>query len=375
MIKFGPWSITLLLGSVHALVMAALLLRTRANPAANRCLATLLLLVVLLITPYTIGYAGFYDAWPWLTFAPFFWQLGMGPLIYLYVRQLGEPAMPRRWLLHFVPLVVQVGYYTVLFLAPLATKWQWNDDIHVPVILPIERAAIFLSMVGYLVMAILRYRRYQRWLGDNSGAREEYRLGWLRGFLIATASTLVVAIGFGVAHWAIRPLTYFDEFPLYVVFTLLVYYLGLEGWRNAALAYPPMQVPSPGAEPATETRASPTARDWQAMGTRLGDRIIAAQWWREPDVDLGGLARRLGTNTNYLSRALNDGLGMNLSEFINRQRVEAAKQSLAKPGDILGIGFDVGFRSKASFNRAFKAYAGCTPSEWRERGGAERPTS
>jgi AraC-like DNA-binding protein len=232
-----------------------------------------------------------------------------------------------------------------------------------------------MSMLAYLAMAIVRYRRYQHWLGDNSGAREEYRLGWLRGFLIATASTLAVAIGFGAVHWAVRPLSYFDEFPLYVVFTLLVYYLGLEGWRNAALAYPPMDASAPDVEPIPDTRTLPVERDWQAMGRRWGDRIIAEQWWREPDVDLGGLARRLGTNTNYLSRALNEGLGMNLSEFINRQRVQAAQQALAQPGDILGIGLDVGFRSKASFNRAFKTHAGCTPSEWRERGVGKRPGS
>jgi hypothetical protein len=230
----------------------------------------------------------------------------MGPLIYLYVRQLGEPDMPPRWALHFVPLIVQVVYYTVLFSLPLETKWQWNDAIHMPIALPIERAAILISMLAYLAMAILRYRRYQHWLGDNSGAREEYRLGWLRGFLIATASTLAVAIGFGAVHWAVRPLSYFDEFPLYVVFTLLVYYLGLEGWRNAALAYPPMDASAPDVEPISDPRTLPVERDWQAMGRRWGDRIIAEQWWREPDVDLGGLARRLGTNTNYLSRALNE---------------------------------------------------------------------
>lgn len=367
MIRFGPWSVTLLLGSLHGLVMAGLLVRATANRAANRCLAALLLLVVLLITPYTIGYAGFYDAFPWLTFAPFYGQLGMGPLVYLYVRQLGEPVMPRRWPLHFAPLALQVGYYLVLFCLSLETKWRWNDHVHVPFILPVERAATVASLVVYLAIAISHYRRYQRWLADNSGAREEYRLAWLRGFLVATASTLAVAVGFGLVHWWVRPLTYFDEFPLYVVFTLLVYYLGLEGWRNATLAYPSIQRPMPEGDGAPDPKTTLVERDWKALGVRLGDRVSAAQWWREPDIDLAQLARRLGTNTHYLSRALNDGLGMNFSEFINRQRVQAAQDLLAAPGEILGIGFDVGFRSKASFNRAFKAYTGCSPREWRER--------
>jgi AraC-like DNA-binding protein len=53
--------------------------------------------------------------------------------------------------------------------------------------------------------------------------------------------------------------------------------------------------------------------------------------------------------------------------------VEAAKQQLAgdadgpgaRDGAILALALDVGFASKASFNRAFKTYVGCTPSEYR----------
>jgi AraC-like DNA-binding protein len=116
-------------------------------------------------------------------------------------------------------------------------------------------------------------------------------------------------------------------------------------------------------------------RDWPALGARCRERTVAAQWWREPEIDLAELARRLGTNTNYLSRALNEGLGMNFSAFINRLRVEAAQQDLLQPGEILSIALDVGFRSKASFNRAFKEYVGCTPSEWRARSSAARITS
>ena len=77
---------------------------------------------------------------------------------------------------------------------------------------------------------------------------------------------------------------------------------------------------------------------------------------------IADLARRLGTNTNYLSRALNEGLGQNFSEFVNRQRIAEAQRMLAGPGEVLDIALAVGFGSKASFNRAFLAYTGRTPS-------------
>ena len=103
MIRFGLWSTILLVGSVHGVIVAMLLLKAGRNRVANRFLAALLLAVVLLITPFTIGYAGLYDAYPWLSFAPFFWQLGFGPLIYFYVRRLATGRLPTGWAWHFVP--------------------------------------------------------------------------------------------------------------------------------------------------------------------------------------------------------------------------------------------------------------------------------
>src|SRR5687768_5401613 len=128
-VKLGTWSTILLLGSLHGVVVAVALISAKRNPSANRCLAALLFGVVLLITPYTIGYAGFYDAWPWLTYAPFFWQLAFGPLVWLYVRQLGQPDMPSRWQWHFLPAALQGAYFLVLFLQPLPVKWGWDDEV------------------------------------------------------------------------------------------------------------------------------------------------------------------------------------------------------------------------------------------------------
>lgn len=420
MIKFGAWSITLAIGSLHGLLMCSLLWRTRVNRLANHWLAALLAIVVLMITPYTIGYAGFYDAYPGLTFAPFYWQLGIGPLIWLYVRQIGSERLPVGWQWHFGPLLLQVGYYTILFCLPLEAKLRWNDAVHQPIIAPAERTLTALSIASYLLAAIRQYQGYQRWLVDHSAAREELHLGWLRGFLVSMALATAAAIGFGMVHVFFRRLSYFDEFPLYVAYTALVWYLGVEGWRHAGRRYPrvdsPEPVPSridadagclvglqvpmeattravsaapapvlhahavePSSPPANdvggaETRLRPVdpERNWAILGDRVQQQVVAGQWWREPELELAELARRIGTNTNYLSRALNEGLGMSFSEFINRLRVQAAQQRLLAPGEVLEIAFDVGFRSKASFNRAFRAFAGASPSAWRQsqRGGS-----
>lgn len=367
MIKFGMWSTILLVGSLHGLVVAVLLLSALRNRVANRFLAALLLGVVLMITPYTIGYAGFYDAYPWLTFAPFYWQLAFGPLVYLHVRQLGSERLPRGWAWHFLPAALQGLYYLVIFHLPLQAKWDWNERVHLPYALPAISIATLLSLAIYWWLSLQRHRDYQRWLIDNSGQREDLRLGWIGGFLWAIAGAIVLNLGFQIVDTWIRPLDYYGYFPFYVALTLLVYYLGIEGWRHAGLRFPPM--PETGTTDARETETTTPAnpRDWQMQAQAWSAQVAAAGWWREPELSLADLARHLGTNTNYLSRALNEGLGQNFSEFVNRQRIAEAQRRLDGPGDVLDIALEVGFGSKASFNRAFLAYAGMTPSAWRRR--------
>jgi AraC-like DNA-binding protein len=114
----------------------------------------------------------------------------------------------------------------------------------------------------------------------------------------------------------------------------------------------------------------PTSRDWATLGEQWRQATEAAGWWREPDLSLAELARRLGTNTAYLSRAINEGLGVNFNAFVNRLRAEeVARQMQADPAarDLLQLALEAGFSSKATFNRAFRTAFGVTPSTFRQR--------
>jgi len=61
---------------------------------------------------------------------------------------------------------------------------------------------------------------------------------------------------------------------------------------------------------------------------------------------------------------------MNFNDCINKYRIEAIKNSFIngehKKSTLLGIAFDCGFNSKATFNRAFKKNTGKTPKEFIE---------
>lgn len=79
-------------------------------------------------------------------------------------------------------------------------------------------------------------------------------------------------------------------------------------------------------------------------------------------------ATMVGLSRQTVSTALK-AHDQNFYEYINSWRVAEAKELLAddalKSVSILSLAYDSGFSSKATFNRVFKATAGCTPREFR----------
>jgi AraC-like DNA-binding protein len=367
---FGWRTAILTVVSGQALIIAALLFQTARNRLANRMLAVLLIVVVGVLTPFTIGFAGFYDRFPWLSFAPFAVPLAVEPLVYGYATALISSAPPRGFACHLGPGVAQFAYQGVCFLLPLKAKTRW-DDISEPWADPLISVAVLASLAAYTLMSLSALRRYRAFLGGVIADEQRYAARWLRNALRAVIVILVVEAGYQAWEFAFGKLTYFGVFGLYLTLAAVTLYLAMEGWRHAELPFPalsapgtPAPAPSPGRE-----------KDWSVLGRVWANRVQAEGWWRDPDLSLADLAARLAVNTHHLSRGLNEGLGVNFASFINGLRAEAVAQALkaGRPEDLLGLALEAGFNSKASFNRAFKAALGVSPSDYRRAHGVSKP--
>lgn len=87
----------------------------------------------------------------------------------------------------------------------------------------------------------------------------------------------------------------------------------------------------------------------------------------DPDFSLQALADLAGSNTKYVSQAINDITGHNFRSFINEYRVKEAERRLLDKDTygnytIQGIAESVGIKSKSTFVAAFKKVTGLTPS-------------
>lgn len=103
----------------------------------------------------------------------------------------------------------------------------------------------------------------------------------------------------------------------------------------------------------------------------LLDKIARAmeeeQAYCSPDFSLDTLAESVGSNSRYVSQAINEAYGKNFSNYVNEYRVRLACERLADTGHygsltIRAIGESVGFKSQTTFLTVFKKSTGITPS-------------
>jgi len=373
--KLGAYSLMLAVAAANGAFLALLLVTQSGRHRGSRWLAVLTAGIALRLMPYILGFAGAYDAYPWLTFAPFDVTLTWGPLLWAYVVVLSTDAPPRRWPLHFIPAAIQFAYQGVAFMLPPTGKWHWYSGPHLDVIEPIGTVFVLLSLSAYGIAAYRRYEVWQVWLDGNLSNRDESRLGWLRLVLAGFALTGALGALMAAVHWTITPLDYFARLPVIVALAILAYLIALLGYRFGTQAIPMtdsavenVPVLEPVADfallDAEAMSSRPSGKDYSAEAAAWRSRVKAAGWHRDPNLTLARLAQLLQTSTRSVSRTLNQGRGESFNDFVNRLRVEEAVTILARhhAPDVLRVAFDVGFASKASFNRAFKRHTGATPT-------------
>lgn len=89
----------------------------------------------------------------------------------------------------------------------------------------------------------------------------------------------------------------------------------------------------------------------------------------EDDISIETLAEQAGYSKYYLSRKFKEEMGATVTEYIKAARVERAKLLLAATElSIQEIAEKLHFCSRSYFSTVFLQTAGCTPTEYRERG-------
>lgn len=131
----------------------------------------------------------------------------------------------------------------------------------------------------------------------------------------------------------------------------------------AGASQPPAEESS--GEPVLSSQPTP---DDAAVAVTLDEFMQSRQPYRDVDLNLNRLGRKMGLSVRQVSNAINRTKGMSVSQYVNDYRVREACKLLTQTDEpITRIMFDAGFQTKSNFNREFLRVTGMSPKAWRVR--------
>ncbi len=129
------------------------------------------------------------------------------------------------------------------------------------------------------------------------------------------------------------------------------------------------KAPQATAEPVSDLSpsAEPSEQDRDIVA-RIDRLMEAHALYRDENLNLSRLARRLGLPSRQISGAINRLLGINVSQYVNQLRIREACRLLEETQQsVTAVMFSSGFQTKSNFNREFRRVTGMSPVDWRER--------
>ncbi len=356
------WSIVFAIGAAQAVLLALALWRWPVNVVANRMLAVWIALIALDLTVKSLY---FHTPSPEL-FKPYrlvgLFPFLYGSLFFLYVRALTQRrGLARRDTWHFAGFVFALLVNADVFAfdqaqvqalqAQLRAGGPWPRSPWLDVLL-------FGWGVSYVVAGLVSVHRYRRELLQRRSDADRMSLRWIDVMALSQIVIWCIAL----AQWQLN-IPWVDYPLIYGGIVVWIFAVGYLSLGQAAVA-----VLEPRHAPVTEAAANDDVR-FPAVEARLAQLMASEQLYREPALTIGQLAKRSGYPEYLVSAVINRRLEGNFWEYINRQRIEAARACLADSADartVLDIAYDCGFTSKSTFNAAFKRQLGVTPSAYRQ---------
>ncbi len=375
---FGLYGTPLLILYIWGLVFSMLLFVRYWN---KRNISDLFLGAVLLAhtfdrTTFTIGFLGWYDAYPNTKINYFLFNVLfiLGPLIYLYVRSVVTTNFQwqRKYLWHFMPMIFFLLYRIIIFIYDLNQEgfeqvqdgalWSTLNNKYVG---HFSFSLSKLLVAIYLVLSIQLYYNYRKSLNQYYASTEKYQARWLRNFLLIFSTLFLISLIMQEINSSIISLGYTDLFWAHLIAALCLIYLAWFGYVKNNRSGSELE----------EGIVSNAKTEKASTLTQKNEKSLRALMETEkpfldPDLNLSKLAKLMNLSSSDLSSLINTHFQLNFNDFINQYRVEEVKAKLeagqAEQYTLLSIAYSAGFNSKATFNRLFKKFTGSTPSQFQK---------
>ncbi|HCN49135.1 MAG TPA: AraC family transcriptional regulator [Chryseobacterium sp.] len=308
------------------------------------------------------------------------WELPLpflhGPFLYLYILFLsGQQSNARPYWAHFIPAVA-----VAILLAFILPRVQFSS-LSTKSFKPLFQgmvAAIMISGVAYVAGSLILLRRHRHNIVGQFSNTDKITLNWMQ-YLISGMGLIWIVVIFIQSVQV-----------LYVAVALFIFFIGYFGIRQVGIFSNALSAHEVIHPIVLETDIPPTAtvipeaidpikyektklEDAKAFEIQAELTLLMKEkeYYKDPELTLGDLARVLDIQPGILSQVINSKEGKNFYDYINTLRAEAFKQLLLQPESrqytLLALAFECGFNSKTSFNRNFKKITGMSPSQYAKK--------
>jgi len=306
--------------------------------------------------------------------------LVFGPFLYLYTCSLltrNFQMKGKQWL-HFVPFFVFFICTESYWLStPTTTQRFILERIlqrDLPVSVYIASSLIFIQFLLYILTSLRLIRKYGQEMIARLSDYNRVNTSWLYSTIIFFTILMTVSMfngTLGLTSWS----RYY-----YIAFTVLIFAIMvfvnkvlLGAMRKPGFLTVGEEIASLGTTSTSNPKylsSTLADADKQKYSQQVLEFMANEKPYLEPELTLEQLAGKLSLRPKILSQVINETLGQNFFDFINRYRIEEAKRLLTNPADkkitVLEVLYEVGFNSKSSFNTLFKKHTGLTPSDFKK---------
>jgi len=335
-----------------------------------------------------LGYAGWYgrDIYREILFyLPLQQVLLMPPVLYFYFRSLLDQTFQfqkKDWL-HFVPAFAYLIYSLLVFMVDhfFSGFYYFYENQRDKDFEDWYNGLGVASMLFYLLVSLKQYECYRRISVEELSFADAVSFSWARKILWSFIILLILRILFFVLHpeWG----SFGQKFWYYIAFSLLLYYISIRGYFNTVSSKVSFQNVSQaeGLPNLIELNLKPIILEDKEKESDLEEELALTHWaeqleelmkreklYEQPELVISDLAKRMGLPSKKISQIINQRMGVNFNDYVNRHRTWAVLKKLENGmhhrQTLLSIAFECGFNSKTTFNRAFKKITSKNPKDF-----------
>lgn len=275
-------------------------------------------------------------------------NLTVGPLLITYIYFQAKRKLFVPW---WVFGILPVGIVSFLVFGLITGEKEWEYHFS-PVTIGLEFIA-FIASLAYAIYSVLAYEKIKHSQVRLDGNMRVWMITliacYLSGILIECIYIFVYAVTDDNVYLWLADTT---------ISFLIVSILLIQGIRTKVLL---RSLPA-NAEEATSR--------WEELYQGIHNKVVVEQLFLQQDLRVDDLARIMQSNAKYISKAVNEGSGESVTNYLNGLRLDHFKKKLSDEANthinLFALAEECGFSSKSSFNRFFKLREGVTPSEYRD---------